>query len=145
MIRRTTVNLTQATDRQVEALQEAGFGSFTEIVRIAIDRMYRDELHALEGKLHQVARVAVEYSEDGLFGAEGSEGYDPPASFARFEELLDAAISRQYPDAEISIRNGIGDWHQALDAQGLEINTETEILGGIIYAVHSDDEWLIKS
>jgi len=43
-IRRTTVNLTKATERQVETLKGRGFGTFTDIVRISIDRMYREEM-----------------------------------------------------------------------------------------------------
>jgi hypothetical protein len=39
----TSVQLTDATKRQVEALKLAGFGSLTDIIRIAIDRMHRDE------------------------------------------------------------------------------------------------------
>lgn len=41
-MRRTTVNITEATERQVAALKS--FGAFTEITRIAIDRLYRDEI-----------------------------------------------------------------------------------------------------
>lgn len=37
------MNLTEATDRQIEYLEKRGFGSFTQIVRTAIDRMYREE------------------------------------------------------------------------------------------------------
>jgi hypothetical protein len=44
------VNLTEATDRQVEFLEKQGFGSFTQVVRTAIDRMYREE-HRKENKM----------------------------------------------------------------------------------------------
>lgn len=43
MPRQTSLQVTEATDRQVEALKLAGFGSLTDIIRIAVDRMYRDE------------------------------------------------------------------------------------------------------
>lgn len=43
MPRQTSVQITEATDRQVEALKLAGFGSLTDIIRLAIDRMHRDE------------------------------------------------------------------------------------------------------
>jgi hypothetical protein len=42
-VRQTSVQLTVATDRQVERLQDWGYGGFTDIVRIAIDRMFRQE------------------------------------------------------------------------------------------------------
>lgn len=41
--RQTSVNITPATDEQVAALSAKGYGTFTDIVRIAIDRMAREE------------------------------------------------------------------------------------------------------
>ena len=43
MPRQTSIQLTESTERQVEALKLAGFGSLTDIIRLAIDRMHRDE------------------------------------------------------------------------------------------------------
>jgi len=43
MPRQTSIQLTEATERQVAFLQERGFGTFTDIVRIAIDRMHTQE------------------------------------------------------------------------------------------------------
>jgi hypothetical protein len=44
MPRQSSIQLTDATDSQVAQLQERGFGTFTDIVRIAIDRMHRQEM-----------------------------------------------------------------------------------------------------
>ena len=44
MPRQTSIQLTDATDAQVAQLQERGFGTFTDIVRVAIDRMHRQEM-----------------------------------------------------------------------------------------------------
>ena len=45
MTRQTSLQVTEQTERQVKALEEAGFGTgFTNIVRLAVDRMYRDEV-----------------------------------------------------------------------------------------------------
>lgn len=44
MARQTSIQLTEATKRQIEALKAKGFGSFTEIVRVAIDRMFQQEV-----------------------------------------------------------------------------------------------------
>ena len=41
MNRQTSIQLTPETERQVEELQKQGFGTFTDIVRIAIDRLSR--------------------------------------------------------------------------------------------------------
>ena len=43
MTRQTSFQMTEATDRQVDALRLAGFGTTTDIIRIAIDRMAREE------------------------------------------------------------------------------------------------------
>jgi len=44
MPRQTSVQLTESTERQAAALKTAGFGSLTDIIRIAIDRMYQQEI-----------------------------------------------------------------------------------------------------
>jgi hypothetical protein len=44
MPRQTSVQLTESTQRQVAALTDLGFGTFTDIARIAIDRMYNQEI-----------------------------------------------------------------------------------------------------
>lgn len=43
MTRQTSIQLIEATERQVEVLKSLGFGTFTDIVRVAVDRMYREE------------------------------------------------------------------------------------------------------
>ena len=43
MTRQTSVQITEATDAQVEYLKAKGFGTFTDIQRIAIDRMAQQE------------------------------------------------------------------------------------------------------
>ena len=43
MPRQTSIQLTEATEQQVAFLREQGFGTFTDIVRIAIDRMHTQE------------------------------------------------------------------------------------------------------
>lgn len=44
MNRQTSIQLTAATEHQIESLKAAGFGSFTDIVRLAVDRMYNQEV-----------------------------------------------------------------------------------------------------
>lgn len=62
MTRQTSVQVTEATDRQVKALTAQGFGTFTDVVRIAIDRMYRTETRKQE------AREMDKLAED-IYGA----------------------------------------------------------------------------
>lgn len=51
MPRQTSIQLTGSTERQVEALKRAGFGSQTDIIRLAVDRMFREE--------YKIAPIAV--------------------------------------------------------------------------------------
>lgn len=43
MPRQTSINLTEATEKQVADLSDAGYGTFTNVVRTAIDRMHQVE------------------------------------------------------------------------------------------------------
>jgi Arc/MetJ-type ribon-helix-helix transcriptional regulator len=43
MPRQTSVQLTEATERQAAELKALGFGSMTDVIRTAIDRMYQQE------------------------------------------------------------------------------------------------------
>lgn len=45
MPRQTSVNLTPATERQIAALRAQGYGTTTDVIRIAIDRMAQQEGH----------------------------------------------------------------------------------------------------
>ena len=72
-MRRTTINLSEATDRQIEYLQERGFGSFTQIVRLAVDRMHREEAIKMKGG----GEMANSYGFDGNIPADALYGvYD---------------------------------------------------------------------
>ena len=42
-VRQTSIQITKATDKQVEHLKALGYGAFTDIVRLAIDRMFNLE------------------------------------------------------------------------------------------------------
>ena len=44
MPRQTSVQVLPSTDRQAEQLKAAGFGNFTNVTRIAIDRLFREEI-----------------------------------------------------------------------------------------------------
>lgn len=59
MPRQTSIQLAEATERQVQALQSQGFGSFTDIVRLAIDRMYREEIPMSEKLTYEQKSAAV--------------------------------------------------------------------------------------
>ena len=44
MPRQTSLQITEATDEQIEYLKQRGFGTQTDIVRLAIDRIWREEM-----------------------------------------------------------------------------------------------------
>lgn len=103
MTRQTSIQLTEATDRQVKALTEQGFGTFTDIVRIAIDRMYTEtrKQEAQEMKERAVDVMVVddidaavdvmrEMGEDGAFDDNGGDP-DGPAWIIEASALGNAA------------------------------------------------------
>lgn len=45
----SSIRLTPATQHQIDVLMAAGYGQFTEIVRLAVDRMYREEIQHHSG------------------------------------------------------------------------------------------------
>lgn len=48
MPRQTSIQLTEATERQLDALKAQGYGTTTDIIRLAIDRMWTAESFAHE-------------------------------------------------------------------------------------------------
>lgn len=45
MPRQTSFQATEATDQQLAELRDAGFGTTTDIIRLAVDRMHREEIN----------------------------------------------------------------------------------------------------
>lgn len=74
MPRQTSIQLTESTEQQVSALQSLGFGTFTDIVRIAIDRMHMQERpRNADRTFHLVARTNTVYDEvRNFFGDDAS-------------------------------------------------------------------------
>lgn len=56
-----SLQLTEAQMRQIGMLQELGFGTRSDIVRLALDRMYRQEMEAM----HKLVK-SIDYRENGL-------------------------------------------------------------------------------
>lgn len=106
-LRRRNVNTTEATDRQVEALKTLGFGDFTAITRTAIDRMYNQEVRAMETR-EMETRIRVEFSEDGLFGGwSDMDQYDIEGSKRAYEEALGDALAEAFPGADVDVVTGL--------------------------------------
>lgn len=86
MPRQTSIQLTEATERQVQALQAAGFGSFTDIARIAIDRMHKEEMQTMkkysQQQLQAAAHAAVERAKAQPGVWQFVQGFDDQVVFA---------------------------------------------------------------
>jgi len=125
MTRQTSIQLTEATDRQVKALTEQGFGTFTDVVRIAIDRMYRTETRKQEATQMKTATLAEAiYSE--VYGDIDSKAFHRDR-VREIQDWLDdgepvtdetpAQLARQWRqehtgDEEATDRLGASDWVQ---------------------------------
>jgi len=76
MTHQTSIQLTKAQQAQIKALKAAGFGSFTDIVRLAIDRMYQTEIfkggNDMDAEL--MVKVLISDSDDILAGFPFREG-----------------------------------------------------------------------
>lgn len=124
MPRQTSLQMTPATDRQVEALQKLGFGTFTDIVRIAIDRMYREE-----AKMQK-----VEWNEyiDRMFAR---------GKVQAFHVAGDKGSILQAESGEMSI-----DWDSVSGtylAGGIEFANEPGDLGDTLFErINKEGEWV---
>lgn len=67
MPRQTSFQMSEATARQIEALKTQGYGTTTDIIRIAIDRMWMRESFAGE---HSAVDMADIEDEDDLHNGE---------------------------------------------------------------------------
>lgn len=76
MTHQTSIQLTEAQAKQIESLKAAGFGNFTDIVRLAIDRMYQTEIfkggNDMDAEL--MVKVLIRDSDDILAGFPYREG-----------------------------------------------------------------------
>jgi hypothetical protein len=98
MARQTSVQITEATDRQVKAIQDAGFGTFTDIVRIAIDRMHNTEVRTM---------ISITVDTDSQFsGIDDDEIYDQDASLAAYCDQLEQRLRSEFPDSGITVQPG---------------------------------------
>ena len=70
MPRQTSIQLTESTRRQAAALTAAGFGTFTDVVRTAIDRMYTQEKPMLA---YQIGKIDTTPDVDPYHASTGGQ------------------------------------------------------------------------
>lgn len=97
MPRQTSMQLTPAQERQLDALRVAGYGSTSDIIRIAIDRMYNKEIKMTRrlqlstpttGAVCNGNFVATETDKDNidlLFGFFDYPGSEQPIAAIHYE------------------------------------------------------------
>ena len=105
MPRQTSVQLTESTERQAAALKAAGFGSLTDIIRTAIDRMYRQEARTMIAKGNVV--WLYEDNAGGLYiGRDGGPWYTVDGKPGKFEDDAMGFAYTDDMDLEYSVTDG---------------------------------------
>jgi hypothetical protein len=111
MPRQTSIQLTGATERQVEELKAHGYGSLTDVVRVAIDRLHREAgIAAVDGHSVVVHNRQVYGNTARLESLAGCEGVtingEKYAPLAGYEIVAGPAYRGRLP--EIPFR--LTDW-----------------------------------
>jgi len=76
MPRQTSVQLTEATERQAAELKALGFGSMTDVIRTAIDRMYQQETRTMKAREQIVTMLKTIYDAGDVNAMQIWKGYD---------------------------------------------------------------------
>lgn len=116
MTRQTSFQMTKATEKQVAAIRDAGFGSTTDIIRIAIDRMAQQEIKPVSNAtLQEMARTALNmwiFDEETDPEGEVKAGLEYIASDGEFDQdIIDSNI------ANGNDFDGLQDWALRLGQQ----------------------------
>lgn len=114
MTRQTSIQLTEATERQAKSLTAQGFGSFTDVVRLAIDRMYREEAGMDKRRM----------SEAELRG-EAAWAQAGDASIAESVESYGGDVRRMAEEATRMLCDGDADFH--IDPEDIVAYIEYEL------------------
>ncbi|MGB3973413.1 MAG: hypothetical protein WBL58_04580 [Peptococcia bacterium] len=86
------VRLTQVQEAQIADLQEMGFGNKSDIIRTALDRLYREEIGKMEEKetlksaLLELGTTPITYVGT-IFGDDGTPSDDPGRTLPAVEWL----------------------------------------------------------
>ena len=114
MPRQTSIQLTEATERQAAALKGAGFGSLTDIIRISIDRMYREETRTMGATT--ITQIWQHKTSGDRFAVKVYDGDNP-------RELWGPLTSDQVQEVIDTVRangNWEGSYEELLTTQGYD-------------------------
>jgi Arc/MetJ-type ribon-helix-helix transcriptional regulator len=111
MPRQTSVQLTEATERQAAELKAAGYGTLTEVIRVAIDRMHQQE----KRKMYAVEQTDVDTLETKLIAQFSTEEQAIKAAQANAAEVNqdEITVAVLNPQGDV-IWNNDGDWRNAV-------------------------------
>ncbi len=85
--------------------------------------------------------IRIEYSEDGLFGAYGTDGYDVPASMRQFSAELTNFVYDRYPQAEIEILQANRD---RITVDGMTDHEEVPWIEQLVEKVWNEQPWEVR-
>ena len=114
MPRQTSVQLTESTERQAAALKAAGFGTLTDIIRIAIDRMYLQETRTMGATT--ITQIWQHSTSGDRFAVKVYDGDNP-------RELWGPLTSDQIQEVINTVRRGDnweGAYEELLTTQGYD-------------------------
>jgi len=93
----------------------------------------------------KIEQIKIEYdnSDDAMYGSDPDAivGVDMQASEIKFKTMLHAELSKNYPNVEIIITTGFGQYMVDGDTAHQEVDT----VGQILHNVWSEFEWLVTA
>jgi len=94
-----SIRVPDTSYRQADELRQHGFESLTNVMAVAIDRLYQAEMPK-EAEM----RIRVEYSADSVDDMDVLSR----EQIAEYGDSLAAHIATEYPNAEVEVTLGIG-------------------------------------
>lgn len=141
MTRQTTIRLTPATDQQIDELQQSGFGTVADIIRIAIDRMSQQEKTNMKSIYARPVHLYLDTSEDAMFGSE-----TPPANAdalrKTFVGMVEQELAEKFPELDVTVVEVEHAQRVIFPADDQDNDDRTaETMLHIIGKIYGDMEW----
>lgn len=126
-----SIRVSDATKAKLDTLI-AQHGTQTEVIALAIDRMYREE----KGKM----KIKVEFSEDSLMGPADVEEMrlDVKASIVSYKENLVNHLYDKYPNADIEVECS---GHDRIQVDGMTDHDEVPWIEQAVNKVWESYQW----
>lgn len=140
MPKQTSFQATEATQTQLAALRQAGYGTTTDIIRIAIDRMHREEKETMSTS-QRPTHLYLDTSDDAMFGSE-----TPPENAddlrKTFVVMVEQEIAELWPELDVEIVEvSHGQRVVFFDAEQVDDDRTTEAIINAVGQVYGNMEW----